>query len=428
MKTTVNKLPKGIVELTIELMPEEIKPQLEQAAGRLSKEIKITGFRPGKAPYDLVAKKVGEGTIFQEAGQKIIAKSYPEAVLGENLLVVGQPKIEILKSAPGNPFIYKATTTLLPNVVLGDYKKIKAKRNEPKTSAEDVEKTINNIRKMRAKYTPEERAAQKGDFVEIDVNVYQDKVPVDGGNSKNHPLTIGEGNFIPGFEDNLIGMLKGQTKEFSLNFPKDYHAKNLAGRKADFKVIVHKVSSVQLPEFNDAFVKQLGDLGNAVTFRKKIKDNLKAEDNLKADRKFEDDIIRQLVKSSRFDELPDLLIDSELDKMLEELKQEVTGRGMKWDEYLQSMKKTEDGMRQEFKTQAANRVKAALVIRFIAKEQKVAVTKEELAAETIQAKEKYKDQPELAEQFDSPSYQQYIENLLANRKVIQYLKEQVLRP
>ncbi|MFC1663096.1 trigger factor [Patescibacteria group bacterium] len=427
MKTTTKELPKSQIELTVELSAEEIKSQLDKATANISNDVKITGFRPGKANYEVVAKKVGEAAIYQEASQLIIEKTYPQAVIESKIYVVGQPKIEIIKMAPNNPFIYKATVALLPSVELADYKDIKARREDIKVEDKDVEKAIDQLRKMRATHNPIDRPAQSGDFVEIDFTVSRDKVQIDGGASKNHPLVIGEGNFISGFEDNLVGMIKGQTKEFQLTFPKDYQANNLAGQKADFKVTMHKIFEVKLPEFNDDFVKQLGDLGNVSTFRKKISENLKDEANNRADRGFEEAIVNELAERTKFGELPDIMLESEIDKMLAELESEVASRGMEWGKYLESIKKTKDDLLKEFRPQAEKRVKAALLIRHIAQEEKVEVSAEEIKKETEETKKRYENDPDIQKKIETPAYRQYVENLLANRKVIQFLRSQTIK-
>lgn len=424
MKVTSEKLPKSKIAITVELTDEEIKPHLERAATDIAKDLKAPGFRPGKMPYDLVAKKVGEAAIYQEAVHYIISKTYPDAVMQANVLVVGQPTIDVLKAAPGNPFIYKATVSLLPEIKLGDFTKIKARRGEAKVEPADLEKAIDQLRSMRASQNRVDRPAQPGDLVEVDFDLSVDKVKVDGGSSKNHPVTLGDGNFIPGFEDNLVGLAAGATKTFTLRFPADYHAKHLANREGSFSVKANGVFEIQKPELTEDFVKDLGHLGTVATFRQEIEKNLKTEQAERVDRKFEEELINELVSRTTFGEIPELLIDSEVDKMLHELKHDVTNRGMEWPKYLESIKKTEDGLRKEFAIQAAKRVKAALLIRQVAKEKNITVEHDEVHTELAEINKRYQSNPEVQKQIGSPAYHQYVENLLANRKVLEYLKQQ----
>lgn len=424
MNVTTEKLPKSKIAITVELTPEEIKPQLERAAADIAMNLKSPGFRPGKMPYDMVAKKVGEAAIYQEAVHYIISKTYPDAVMQADVLVVGQPAIDVLKAAPGNPFSYKATVALLPEIKLGDLTKAKAKRETPTVAPAEVEKTIEQLRGMRASQNRVDRPAQKGDLVEIDFDLSVDKVKVDGGSSKNHPVTIGDGNFIPGFEDNLIGLAADATKTFTLRFPEDYHAKHLAGKEGSFTVKANGVYEMVKPEFNDDFVKGLGHLGTVATFRAEIEKNMKAEAEDRANRKYEEDLMTELISRTTFGEIPDLLIDSEVDKMVHELQHDITNRGMDWLKYLESIKKTEDELRKEMSVQALKRVQAALLLRQVAKEQSITATDEEIKKELDEIKQRYQDNPQILSQLDSPSYRQYVENLLVNRKVLEYLKTQ----
>lgn len=424
MKVSTEKLAKSKVALTVELTEEEIKPHLERAAGDISKEIKADGFRPGKMPYDMVVKKVGEAAIYQEAVRYIISKTYPDAVMQADLLVVGQPEIDVLKAAPGNPFMYKATVALLPEIKLGELTNVKAKREESKVSPEDLDKAIDQLRTMRASQNKVDRPAQKGDLIEVDFDLSVDKVKVDGGSSKNHPITIGEGNFIPGFEDNLVGLAAGATKTFTLRFPSDYHAKHLANKEGSFTVKANTVYEIKKPEVNDDFVKGLGHLGTVATFKTEIEKNLQTEKDQETDRKFEEALITELVSRTTFGEIPDLLIDSEVDKMLHELQHDISSRGMDWLKYLESIKKTEDELRKEFATQADKRVKAALLLRQVAKEKNITVEHDDIHTELAEIKKRYQGNSEVEKQIDSPSYHQYVENLLTNRKVLEYLKQQ----
>lgn len=425
MKTTTEKLPRSRIAITIELSPNEIKPQLERAASTIAAELKTPGFRPGKMPYQLVAQKVGEATIYQEASQAIVEKTYPPAVLQTNLLVVGRPEIAILKSAPGNPFVYKATVALLPEIKLGDYKSFNAiKREQTTVTPEEVTKAIEQLRSLRASKSLVDRPAQKGDLVEVDFDISVDQVKIDGGSSKNHPIIIGEDHFVPGFEDNLVGIKKGEKKQFTLLFPKDYRVKNLADKEGSFAVTMNAVYEVKKPELTDDFVKQLGHLGTVQTFRQEIEKNLKAEADSAAERRFEEALINELINRSTFGEIPELLLESERDKMIHELRHDIEHRGLAWEKYLESLKKTEPGLRQEFTDRATKRVKASLIIRHLAKERNVTVTDEEIQKELEIIKQRYQYDQEVLKQLATPAYKQYVENLLANRKVIEYLKAQ----
>jgi len=421
MKVDVNKLPQGEVELQIELSQDELKPFVDRATKTLSKETKVPGFRPGMAPYDVLAKQIGEMTILQHAAEEAIKDSYPKAVIDNKLLTIGQPEISVEKIAPDNPFIYKAKVGLVPEVELGDYKNLKVDKKEIKVEDKDIKGTLESLQKMYAKEKATDKPIAKGFKAEIDMDTYVDKVPIDGGQSKQHPVMVGEGQFIPGFEEQLVGMTKGQTKEFELKFPKEYHRKDLAGRPAEFKVKVNEVFEVDRPELNDDFAKMIGQFDNFAALEKQISANVKLEKENKEKQRLELSLIDQLLAKSKFGDIPKVLMEYELDKMLHELDHEVTNQGMKFEDYLSSIKKSKEDLRKEFRPQAEKRVKTALALREIGNKEKITVSDEEVEKEVAGAKEMYKNNPDQLKQFESQEYKDYIKNILRSRKVFEFL-------
>ena len=423
MNVQVNKLPKSLVELTVELSAEDMKPYLDQAVKEISVQTEVPGFRPGKAPYGILVKKVGEMRIYQLAAEKAVQLTYPQAVTDNKLVIIGQPEIIPEKIAPGNPFIYKAKAALLPKVKLGDYKKIKPKRREIKVEEKDVQETLKNLQKMFGKEKRVRRPVSLGDKVEADLDTYVDNVPIDGGSNKNHPINVGEGHFIPGFEDNLIGMTEGQSKEFKLKFPKEYHKKELAGKPVEFKVKVNGIFELEVPNLDDDFARSAGRFGKLDDLKKQIEKNVLQEKTIKEKQRRELEIVDQLVKKSSFDEIPDILIDSELHKMLHELESQVTGQGMKFDDYLASIKKSIKDLEKEFRPQAERRVKTAIALREIANLEKIEVPDSEITAQVAEDKERYKNNPEVLKQISTDNYKDYINSILRTRKVFALLEK-----
>ena len=287
MKINRKSLPKSQLEFLIELTIDELKPFVDWAVEEISKNRKIAGFRPGKAPYEIVAREAGEMFIYQTAAGEAADATLSKILNDEKLEVVNRPKIEVQKLAPGNDFIFKATVTLVPQVAACDFSKIKIKPPaEVAAEQKEIEKILDELRRMRAKETFENKAVEKGDKVEIEFETFIDGVAVEAGNAKKHFIHIGEGAMIPGFEDNLIGLKAGDEKSFELKFPKNYHQKNLAEKKADFKVKLTTVYRVELPELNDEFAKSLG-LKTFMDLEKNISDNIKREKELKETQRFE---------------------------------------------------------------------------------------------------------------------------------------------
>ncbi|MFC1687223.1 trigger factor [Patescibacteria group bacterium] len=423
MQISRKELPKNQLELTIEVPVEALQKYLTKAAEDISKEITIEGFRPGKAPYDLVEKQVGAMRIYQHAAELTVQDTYPKAVLEHKLETIGNPKIELKKIAPGNPFVYTAIVSLLPTITLGDYTKFKEKKKDVHVEQKDVDETVNNIRRMYAKEERVQRKAEKGDKVEIDLSVFRDKVPMDGGEAKNQPVMIGEEKFIPGFEDHLIGMSENEKKEFTLKFPKEYHQKTLAGKEALFKVAVKGVYKIDLPALDDAFVKMVGKFETVDDMRRQVEKNIHDEKNEKEQQRFELALLEAVIARSTFGELPDMLVQNELNRMVEELKADIERRSMKFEDYLSSIKKTEDELRQGMTEQAEKRIKSALVMREISKKENITASPEEIEQQVAREKENYKDQPDVIKKIDSKEYKEYLTTIQGNKKVLKLLEQ-----
>lgn len=399
MKLDKKVLPKSQLELTFELSPEELKPYMEEAAKKLCEEKPIKGFRPGRAPYDLVISTFGEMKVLQNATNRIIGTLYYETLDKEKLDTVDQPDIEIKKMAPGNAFVFTAKVSILPEVKVCDLEKIRVSPiSEIKIDDAEINKVLADIQKIRAKEVLVDRAAQKADKVELDFETFMDKVPLDGGKANKHSLIIGEGYMIPGFEDNLVGLKKDEQKEFELNFPDKYHAKHLAGKKALFKVKVLAVYAIEQPKIDDELAKGLG-YPDLTAMKKSIESNIKRDKENKAREKQELEIIEKLIDKSTFGELPDALINNETHKMMHELESNVERQGGKLADYLSHIKKTEEEMLLEFTPDAIKRVKTALIIRAIAQANNLTASHDEVHEEMEKTIASYKLNPAYANQI-----------------------------
>ena len=429
MKVELKKIEKSQVVLHIEVSVEEMNPHLQKAAARIAEELKFPGFRPGKAPYDIVKQRIGEMGILQEAADSIVGKTVFEAIKENKLVTIGQPKIEIDKLAPGNPMIYKATVAILPKVTVGDLKTINLTRGKIEVKKEKIDDIVNNIAKMRAKETKVERAAIKGDKLDINFDITLDKVLIEHGQYKNYAIVLGEGRFIPGFEDNLIGIKAGETKVFSLTFPENYHAKNLAGKKCEFTTVCNLVNELILPEINDEFAKTIsgGKFADVEAMRKAVEENIHQEEEFAGEQKLELEMLTKLAEISTIEELPEVLIDGEVHKMIHELEHQVTENGLKFDEYLTSIKRTSEQLEKEVRPEAEKRVKIAIITREIFQEQKIDVTEEEIKKQIDELVAHYGNNPEARQQMESPAYRDYIINRIGNKKVIEYLKAQTIK-
>ncbi len=425
MQTQFLRLPKSQVEFIFELSVEELKSYLQKAALKLSEVGKIPGFRPGHAPYDIVVKHFGEMAIYEAAGDKIIPPTLNQAVKEKNLAFVGEPKIEVVKLAPGNPFIFKAVISVMPEIKLSKWREIKIKKQVKEIKAEDIDKVLADARKMRASEALVDRAAGGSDKVMIDLDITQDKVPVEGGQAKDHAVFLDEKYYIPGLPEQLLGLKKDEVKEFNLSFPETHYQKHLAGKKADFKATVKGVFERKLPEMDDIFAQGLGQK-NMADVRVLIENNLKAEAEQREDHRVEIEMIETIVKKSEFGELPEVLMAAEKHKMLEELRQNLADMGMQLEDYLKKMKKTEEDLARDFSKGAEERTKSALVLREIAREEKIEYSAAELEEETARVREMYKDNDQIDERLSDQGTQSYLANMLVNRKVLKMLKEKMV--
>ena len=421
MKVTSEQLPKNQIKLTIELATDELKPHLTAAAEKISTTIKIAGFREGKAPLDIVMRHAGEMRVYQEAAELAVKATFPPAVAQEKLKTIGSPDVSVEKIAPNNPFVYTAIVTLLPSTNLCDYKTVKVEKKTVSVEPKEIEDALANLQKMLGKEKRVMRAAQKGDKVEADIQTFRDKIPVDGGESKNQPIQLGEGSFVPGFEDQVVGMKEGETREFTLTFPKEYHQKDMAGRPVEFKVKVNNVFEIEKPELNDEFAKNIGKFEKFDDLKKQIEDNIKREKQDKEQQRWELAMIDAIIEKSTFGDLPQMMIDAELDKMMHELEHNVKDQGMKYDDYLSSIKKSPDDLKKEFLPRAEKRIKAALIMRKIVKEEKITVDDKEIDAEIKVGKERYQDNQDVLKQIGSDEYRDYLKTVLSGRKVFKLL-------
>lgn len=420
MKIEKKEINKTQVELLIELSIDELKPHLDQASLEISKEVKIPGFRAGKVPYDVLVKHVPETKIYEQAFYKAVNKTLPDAIKKHNIEFIGQPQVDAEKIAPGNPLVYKAVFALMPEVKLGDYKSFKAKKKEVKIDEEKVKRTFDDVRKMRASEKLVKREAKKGDKVVLDFTVKQNGVAIEGGQATKHPVTIGENQFIPGFEDEIVGAKAGEEKKFQLTFPEKYPQKSLAGKKCDFEVKIHEVYELTLPVLDDQFAQSL-NFKTVDEFKKQITDNIMGEAEQKEKERLELALLEEIMERSEFDPLPPMLLDAEIEKMMHELKHQIKDSQGNFEEYLKSIKKTEKELREGWKPQAEMRLKTALITRKLAEVEKITASEEDVKKEMDKALDAYKTVPEMRKKLESPEYKQHLQNMLTNRKVFEFL-------
>ncbi|NOQ67910.1 trigger factor [Patescibacteria group bacterium] len=419
MKTEIKNLPKSQKEITVEIPIEEMEKYTDQALDKMSKNIKIDGFRDGKVPRDVAQKQLGEPVIFEEATHIAIESSYLKIIKENKLEPIGQPKADVTKAALGNSFEYKITITIMPEVSLGDYKKVSGKIEEIKIENDKVEKELKAIQKKKANYITKDEPAKKGDRLEIDFESRVGGVKIEGGESKNHPLIIGQGMFIPGFEDNLVGMKKDDIKEFSLVFPKDYKPE-LAGKNVDFKVEVKIVQKVELPEINNEFAKGLGKFENLDNLKESIREGITAEEENKAKEDFKNKLIDQVSEKTTV-EIPDILIDSEIENMMNEFKNNITQSGIEFEEYLKNVNTSIEKLKNEWRNMAEKRVKTGLVMREVSLKEKIEIGDDEIEQRVNDTLKHYPNEDEVRKNIDIEKFKNHVASIMVNERVFEIL-------
>lgn len=423
MNISKKDLGKSQIEITVELTAEEFKPYVSRGAEKVSEQVKIEGFRPGKAPYDVLKRTVGEMTILEEAAHLAIDKTI-DKIIKENVAgqIVGQPQVNVTKLAPDNPMEYKMILTMLPEVKLGEYKDLKIKQAAVEAKDEEVEKLISELREMRGHETASEAEVKAGDRVIMDIEIFLDKVPVEGGQGRGAGAIMGKNYIIPGFDKHIMGGKIGEVKEFSLPYPADYHDKNLAGKLAEFRVKIKEVYNRVLPEVNEEFAKGFG-LKSAEELKSNIKKSLSAEKEQEEIRKSEAAMLDKIIAASKFGDIPEALVKHEAEVMMSELEYNVKQQGAKFDDYMMHLKKTREQLMLDMMPDAVKRVKVSLIIREVAQAEKIAVSHEEIHQAIDDILKQYKGNEAVEKRVQSHAYHDYVENNLTGKKVMAKLLE-----
>jgi len=424
MKVEKKDLGKSQMELTVELTVDEFKPYIVKGAEKVSQEIKINGFRPGKIPYAVLKDKIGEMSLLEEGARIAINKTVDKAIM-DNMggrVPVGQPEVNITELAPGNPLEYKVVMAILPEVKLGNYKNLKIKKNEIKADDKEADKAIDYLLESRVKEAIVGREAKEGDKVIISVEMFLDNVPIDGGQKNDMPIVLGKDYIVPGFDKQLLKSKKGETREFKLPYPKDFHMANLAGKMVEFKVKIKEVYERQMPKADDEFAKQFG-LNNMEELKNNIKKSLAEEKRQKEGERQEIELITKIIDKSDFGDIPEVLINNEAETMVYELKHGIEHQGGKFADYLSSIKKTEEQLKLDMAPNAVKRVKSALIIRAIGDKEKIEAGEKDIDREVEKLLKQYQGYEKVTARVKDPEYRAYLHNTLTSRKVVEKLKE-----
>ena len=405
------------LEFTVEA--EKFNEAIQTVYKKNAKYFNIPGFRKGKAPFKMVEKAYGIQIFYEDAFNEVATEAYTKGIEDNKIEVVSKPEIDIKQIEAGKDLIFTAVVQTKPEVTLGKYKGIEIKKIEYNVSDEDVEHELSHAAEHNARIvTVEDRAVENGDITVIDFEGFVDGKAFEGGKAENHELEIGSGKFIPGFEEQIIGMKTDEEKDIKVTFPKEYPAKELAGKEATFKIKLHEIKKKELPEINDEFAKDASEFDTLEDWKKSIREKQEKANESKAKYEMEEEAIEAVCNDSKVD-IPSGMIETQIDNMEQDVSSRLSYQGMKLDQYLQMVGKTRKEFRDEYKEQAEKQVKTNLVLEAVMKDSKIEVAEEEIEAKIKEMAEMYGQKEE--EVKNNPNLRKYIEESLKTKKTIHYI-------
>lgn len=416
METKIISQTETEVQFTVTLDEAQVMHSKTEVFNRLRKTVKAAGFRPGKAPDMIVERELGSATVQHDVIDDAISHTYSKAIKDQKFQVVASPKVTLEKFVPYTLLEYKVIVELMPKVKLGDYTKLRVKRQEVSISEAEIESTIEDLRQREATRLLTDSPAKLGHEVNFDFAGTKDGQDVPGASAKNQILKLGKGQFIPGFEDEIIGLTAGAEKTFDIRFPAEYHEKTLAGEVVTFKIKLNSVTELVLPEITPEFVAKVSAFKTLADFKADILAKLKGEKAEAAARQYEQAVLDKLLKSSDF-KTPTALVDQQLDRMRSELEQNLAYSGLDLPKYLDLSGKTNDQMTGEMRPEAERRVGLAMVLTEVAAKENLSVTAPELTAELARLKQDYPD-PQTQTELENPNTREEVYNHLMASKVI----------
>lgn len=379
MSVKMEKIEKNTVELEITVDSKEFGAAVTKQAKELAKKVNVPGFRKGKAPRSIIERYVGTQTLYSEAVDDVIGPAYSKAVNETGIEPVDRPEVDLVQMEEGKDLIFKAKVTVKPEVELGEYKGLKVEKNAVTISDEDVEADLKRKQEQYAKVSTleEEGTVESKDTLTIDFAGSVDGVAFEGGTAEGYELTVGSGTFIPGFEDQLVGVKIGEEVDVNVTFPEEYHVADLKGKDALFKVTVHKIKRKELSPIDDEFVKDVSDFGTLDELKADVRDKLMKSAEQSAETEYRNAIIAKAVENASV-EIPEAMINTRIDSMVKDLEQNLSYQGLDLETYFHFLGTSEQEMRERFRPQATENVKTELVLEAIGKAEGIQVTEEEV--------------------------------------------------
>lgn len=423
MSLQVEKLEGNMAKLTIEVSAEEFEKAIQNAYMKQKKNISLPGFRKGKVPRKMIEKMYGKEVFYDDAANAILPGAYSDAVSECDLEIVSQPNIDITQIESGKPFIFTAEVATKPEVTLGEYKGLEVDKYSTRVTTKEIDAELEKEQQKNARtIVVEDRAVEDGDEIVLDFDGSIDGVPFEGGKAENYTLTIGSGSFIPGFEEQLIGAESGSDVDVKVTFPEDYHAEDLQGKEAVFKCTVHEIKTKELPEIDDEFAAEVSEFDTLEEYKADIKAKLKEQKESEGKRNQEDQAVEKAIENAQMD-IPELMLDSQVDQMKNEFAQRIQAQGIALEQYLMFTGMTEEKMREELRPQAEKRIKTRLVLEAIAKAENLEVSDERVDEEIKKMAESYNMEAEKLMEYMSEDERQQMKEDMAVQDAVTFLTD-----
>ena len=425
MSVQVEKLEKNMAKLTVEVPAEEVEKALQAAYMKEKNKISIPGFRKGKVPRAMIEKMYGAAVFYEEAANILIQDNYAAAMEESKEDIVSRPTIDVVQIEAGKPFIFTAEVAVRPEVTLGKYKGVQVTKIDTTVTDEEVEAALEKEQQKNSRtVTVTDRPVANGDTAVIDFEGFVDGVAFEGGKGENHPLEIGSHSFIDTFEDQLVGHNTGDEVEVNVTFPEKYQAADLAGKPAVFKVKINEIKTKELPELNDEFASEVSEFDTLAEYKEDLRKHLEVEKENEAKRTKEDEALKKIIDKSTM-ELPEAMIDTQCETMINEFAQRIAQSGLSMEQYMQFSGMTIDGLKEQVRPEAETRIKSSLVLEQIAKDENIEVSEDEINAEIEKMAAQYGMEADKLKEYLGDAEKESIKRDLAVTKAVDLIMENV---
>ncbi len=423
MSLQVEKLEKSMAKLTIEVSADDLEKALQSAYKKQKNKIAIPGFRKGKVPRQMIEKMYGAEIFYDDAANELIPKAYSEAYDECEEDIVSRPEIDVIQIEKGKPFIFTATVALKPEVTLGEYKGLEVEKVSTEVTAEEVDAKIQEEAEKNARQiTVEDRPVQDGDEVILDYEGFVDGVAFDGGKGENYPLTIGSGSFIPGFEEQLIGVEAGAQKEINVTFPEEYHAEELKGKEAVFKCTIHEIKAKELPEIDDEFASEVSEFDTLEEYKEDLKKQIADKKAAEGREKQEDAAVEQAVKNAQY-ELPEAMVETQVMQMADSFTQRMRSQGLTMEQYFQFTGLKAERFMEDLRTQAVKSIETRLVLEAVVKAENIEVSDERFDEEIEKMAENYQMEADKFKEYMGDKEKKQIKEDIAVQEAVTFLAD-----